>query len=113
MRKEDPAPLDRSKGGTSMATYITLVKLTDQGAKNVKQWGERIQEALQVGAALGVHSRPYMTMGPYDFIGIAEAPDDETMAKVNLSIASRGDVQTQTMRAFGLEEIQQIVEGVR
>ena len=33
-----------------MATYITLVKLTDQGAKNVKQWGERTQEAVQVGA---------------------------------------------------------------
>src|SRR5438552_8882491 len=93
MRKEDPALLDRSKGGTSMATYITLVKLTDQGAKNVKQWGERIQEVLQVGASLGVNFRTYMTMGPYDFIGIAEAPDDETIAKVNLSIASRGDVQ--------------------
>jgi uncharacterized protein with GYD domain len=96
-----------------MATYITLVKLTDQGVKNVKQCGERIQEAVQMGAALGVTFQTYMTMGPYDFIGIAEAPDDETIAKVNLSIASRGDVQTLTMRAFGPEEIQRIVEGVR
>ena len=84
-----------------MATYITLVKLTEQGTKNVKQWGERIQEAVQIGANLGVRFQTYMTMGPYDFIGIAEAPDDETIAKVNLSIASRGDVQTMTMRAFG------------
>jgi uncharacterized protein with GYD domain len=96
-----------------MATYITLVKLTDQGARNVKQWGEKIQEALQIGAGMGVNFQPYMTMGPYDFIGIAEAPDDETMAKVNLSIAARGDVQTLTMRAFGPEEIRRIVEGVR
>lgn len=54
-----------------------------------------------------------MTMGPYDFIGIADAPDDETISKVNRSIAARGDVQTVTMRAFGAEEIQRIVEGVR
>jgi uncharacterized protein with GYD domain len=96
-----------------MATYITLVKLTDQGAKNVKQWPERIKEAMQVAGQLGVSFQTWMTMGPYDFIGIAEAADDETIGKVNLSIASRGDVQTLTMRAFGIEEIQRIVEGVR
>ncbi len=96
-----------------MATYITLVKLTDQGVRNVKEWPARIQEALQVAGELGVRFQPWMTMGPYDFIGIAEAADDETIAKVNLSIASRGDVQTVTMRAFGVEEIQRIVGGVR
>jgi uncharacterized protein with GYD domain len=96
-----------------MATYITLVKLTDQGVKNVKQWPERIQEAMQVAAELGCRFDAYMTMGPYDFVGVGEAPDDETMAKVNLSIASRGDVQTLTMRAFQGDEIHRIVEGVR
>jgi uncharacterized protein with GYD domain len=60
-----------------------------------------------------VRFQAYMTMGPYDFVGIAEAPDDEAIAKANLSIASRGDVQTLTMRAFQGEEIQRIVEGVR
>jgi uncharacterized protein with GYD domain len=96
-----------------MATYVTLVKLTDPGTNNVKQWRERIQEAVQIGADLGVRFQTYMTMGPYDFIGIAEAPDDETIARVNLSIAARGDVQPLTMRAFGPEEIQRIVAGVR
>lgn len=95
-----------------MATYITLVKLTDQGAKNVKQVTERIREAMQVAGEFGVRFQAYMTMGPYDFVGIAQAPDDEA-AKANLSIASRGDVQTLTMRAFQGEEIQRIVEGVR
>ena len=96
-----------------MATYITLVKLTDQGAKNAKAVTERIREAMQVAGEFGVRFQAYMTMGPYDFVGVAEAPDDEAMAKANLSIASRGDVQTLTMRAFQGEEIQRIVEGVR
>ncbi len=96
-----------------MPTYITLVKLTDQGTKNVRQVPEKIQEALQVAAMLGCRFEAYMTMGPYDFVGIGEAPDDETIAKVNLSIAARGDVQTLTMRAFQGEEIRRIVEGVQ
>jgi uncharacterized protein with GYD domain len=96
-----------------MPTYITLVKLTAQGAKNIKELPDRIQEALQVASQFGITFTPYMTMGPYDFIGIAEAPDDETIGKVNLSIASRGDVQTLTMRAFKPEEIQRIVSAVR
>jgi uncharacterized protein with GYD domain len=96
-----------------MATYITLVKLTDQGAKNARQVTERIREAMQVAGEFGVRFQAYLTMGPYDFVGIAEAPDDEAIAKANLSIASRGDVQTLTMRAFQGEEIQRIVAGVR
>jgi uncharacterized protein with GYD domain len=96
-----------------MPTYITLVKLTEQGVRNVKEWPGRIQEATEVAARLGVTFQTWMTMGPYDFVGIGQAPDDETIGKVNLSIAARGDVQTLTMRAFGVEEIQRIVEGVR
>jgi len=96
-----------------MPTYITLVKLTDQGAKNVKEWPSRIQEAMAIGESLGVRFQPYMMMGEFDFIGIAEAPSDEAIARVNLSIASRGDVRTVTSRAFGMEEIAQIVDGVR
>lgn len=96
-----------------MPTYITLAKLTDQGVKNAREWTQRIQEAMQVGAALGVKFDVFMTLGEYDFVGIAEAPDDETIAKVNLSIASRGDVRTLTMRAFGVEEIGRIVSDLR
>jgi uncharacterized protein with GYD domain len=96
-----------------MPTYITLAKLTDQGAKNVKEWPSRIQEAMAVGAELGVQFQVFMTAGEVDFVGIAEAPNDEAIAKVNLSIASRGDVRTVTSRAFGVEEIARIVEGVR
>jgi uncharacterized protein with GYD domain len=73
-----------------MPTYITLVKLTNQGARNVKGWPARIQEAMQVAGELGVRFQTYMTLGPYDFIGIAEAADDETIAKVSDPTACAG-----------------------
>lgn len=95
-----------------MPTYITLVKLTDQGVRNLKTLPERVQEAMQTAAQFGVHFTPYMTIGPYDFVGVANAPDDETIARVNLTIAIEGDVRTITMRAFEAEEIQRIISGV-
>jgi uncharacterized protein with GYD domain len=96
-----------------MPTYVTLVKLTGQGVKNVKTWEQNLEEAVQTARELGVTFTAYMTMGPYDFVAIANAPDDATIAAVNLSIASRGDVATTTMRAFTVEEIGPIVDRVR
>jgi uncharacterized protein with GYD domain len=96
-----------------MATYITLVKLTDQGLRNAKEWPSRIQEAMQVAAEFGCKFDCYMTTGEYDFVGIGEAPDDAAIAKANLSIAARGDVRTVTMRAFGVEEMGRIISSLR
>jgi uncharacterized protein with GYD domain len=106
------AALDHEQELT-MPTYITLAKLTEAGAKNVKEWPKRIQEAMAVSEGLGVRFQVYMTTGEYDFVGIAEAPNDEAIAKANLSIALRGDVRTITTRAFGVEEIARIVDAVR
>jgi uncharacterized protein with GYD domain len=54
----------------------------------------------------------YMVTGQYDFVVISEAPDDGTMARVNLSVAAGGNVQTQTLRAFTEEEYRIIIGGV-
>ena len=96
-----------------MPTYVTLVRLTEQGAKNAQQIPEKMAEAHRVANELGSKFQGFMLMGPYDFMGISEAPDDETIARVNLSICSRGDVQTLTMRAFTEDEIGRIISGLR
>jgi uncharacterized protein with GYD domain len=48
-------------------------------------------------------------MGQYDFITILEAPDDETVAKLVLSIGSHGNIHTETVRAFTEDEYRQII----
>jgi uncharacterized protein with GYD domain len=102
-----------AKGAKIMPTYVTLARVTAEGARNMKQVPEKMAEALRVANELGVTFQAYMLMGPYDFLGIAQAPDDETIARVNLSICARGDVQTQTMRAFTEAEIERILSGLR
>jgi uncharacterized protein with GYD domain len=96
-----------------MPTYIALSTLTDQGVRNMKDLARRLQNAEQTFAALGATLREvYLVMGQYDYVVIAEAPDDETIARVSLAIAGQGNVRTQTVRAFDRTEMLRLVEGL-
>ncbi len=47
-----------------------------------------------------------------DAIVIAEAPNDETVAKLALAVGSLGAVQTETLRAFTEDEYRKIIAGL-
>ena len=96
-----------------MATYIALSTLTDQGVRNMKDLARRLQNAEQMFTAMGATLREvYLVMGPYDYVVVAEAPDDETIARISLAVAGQGNVRTQTSRAFDRAEMLQVVEGL-
>jgi len=96
-----------------MPTYISLVNLTEQGIKEVKNAPERLQAfdaaAKEAGGRLIGF---YLVMGQYDYIIITEAPDDQTAARLVLGTIVQGSVRTQTMRAFPREEFEQIAHGI-
>lgn len=48
-------------------------------------------------------------MGRYDAVAIVEAPNDETVAKVELLRAATGAVRTKTMRAFTEEAVRKTI----
>jgi uncharacterized protein with GYD domain len=62
--------------GRAMGTYIVLVNSTDNGAVNVREVPNRQQASRDAAAKLGiVRKTVYMTLGPYDFVQIIEAPN--------------------------------------
>ncbi len=88
-----------------MATYIMLSTLTDEGAKTIKERPGRIKEVNQEIEALGVKVKAqYAVLGLYDFVNIVEAPDNETVARVSIELASRGSVKIQTLAAIPIDE---------
>ena len=96
-----------------MPTYVTLFKWTGQGVKSVKDSPARIKAAKQLiesmgGKFLGI----YVTMGEYDLIAVTEGPSDEMASAISLSIASKGNVKTTTLRAFTEEEFSEILKKV-
>jgi uncharacterized protein with GYD domain len=96
-----------------MPTYISLATITDQGVRTMKDLSKRVQNAEHTFAQMGAHLQElYLIMGPYDYVVIADAPDDETMARVALTVAGQGNVRTQTFRAFDRSEMLDVVEGL-
>lgn len=92
-----------------MPTYITLINYTKQGVKTFTELPQRIEETKAAGEAVGAKLVGYyLTMGQYDAVAISEAPDDQTIAKLALGAGARGNVRTETMRAFTDEEARAI-----
>jgi uncharacterized protein with GYD domain/predicted ester cyclase len=88
-----------------MPTYILLSSLTDEGAKTVKDHPERIKEVNRELEKLNVVvTAQYAVLGPYDFVNIVEAPDNQTIARVSAELASRGSVKIMTLAAMPVDE---------
>ncbi|MHC4228569.1 MAG: GYD domain-containing protein [Planctomycetota bacterium] len=93
-----------------MPTYITLARWTQTGIKNVKESPNRLDAAKNAFQEAGAELKEfYLTMGQYDMVAIGEAPDDETLAKLNLALGSTGAIRTETLRAFTEEEYRKII----
>jgi len=88
-----------------MAIYVMLTTLTDEGRKTVKEKPERIKDVNREVEALGVKIlSQYFVLGPYDFVNILEAPDNEVISKVAIELGARGTLQTMTMAAMNLDD---------
>jgi uncharacterized protein with GYD domain len=93
-----------------MATYLVLSKYTQQGMAKIKESPARIDAARQLAQSMGAELKAwYLVMGRYDFVTLWDAPNDETMAKLLLSIGSLGNVTTETLRAIPEDEFRRIV----
>jgi uncharacterized protein with GYD domain len=88
-----------------MPHYILLSNLTDEGWKTVKEKPERIKEVNKELQAYGVRViSQYAVLGPYDFVNIVEAPNNETIAKVSIELGSRGTIKILSMAAIPIDE---------
>ncbi len=93
-----------------MATYIVLINFTDQGIRNIKQVPERIKAGTATAEKLGIKIKDrYMVVGAYDAVIVADAPNDEAMTTWALSVGSKGNIRTQTLRSFSADEMNKIL----
>jgi uncharacterized protein with GYD domain len=97
-----------------MAKYVSLIKFTDQGIRNVKDTIKRGDAAMADAEIMGMKIiEELWTMGAYDVVLLVDAPDDETMTAFMLKVGSLGNVKTETMRAFGREEMEGILSKIK
>lgn len=93
-----------------MVTYIMLVSWTDQGIRSVKDSPKRLDGVRKLAKKLGCELKEmYLTIGAYDLVAVAEGKDDESVARLLLSLASAGNVRTTTLKAFPEDDYRKIL----
>ena len=96
-----------------MSNYIILGNYTEQGVKTIKDLESRMNATQQLMQAQGAKMTFwYLTFGQYDFIAGLEAPDAQTVARLALAIAAKGNVRTTTLQAFDRQEAAAIINSL-
>ena len=90
-----------------MGKYIMLSTLTDEGRKTIKMRPERIKEVNREIEKMGVKVlEQYAVLGPYDFVNIVEAANNETISRVSIELGSRGTVKIMTLAAISIDNFE-------
>ncbi len=96
-----------------MPTFVVLTRYTHQGVEHVKASPTRLEAVKQGFHSKGAEVKAfYNLMGEFDGLLIVEAPSDELMAQLALGVESKGNVRTETLRAFTEAEFRKIVGAI-
>ncbi|MCW4030931.1 MAG: GYD domain-containing protein [Candidatus Bathyarchaeota archaeon] len=90
-----------------------MIKITEQGIKNVKDLPKRGQDGREaIEKACGKLLDWNFPMGEYDAIVKVELPDDYVAAVVALGLGKLGNVRSTILKAFSEDEMKKIVEKI-
>jgi uncharacterized protein with GYD domain len=93
-----------------MATFISTIKFTEQGVQNIHESPKRAAAFKSAAKKMGVKVTDiFWTLGGFDGVIIFDAPDGATATAAMLHLASQGNVQTTTARAFGASDFEKII----
>ena len=93
-----------------MVTYMMLMKLTDQGIKNVTEAPERYEGAIKAfektgGKVIGF----WIAIGRYDYVSIGESPSDETALAFAVALSSLGNVRVESIKLVNREQFTSLI----
>jgi uncharacterized protein with GYD domain len=95
-----------------MAAYITLANFTDQGARTIKDSPARFEAFKAAAEATGISIKSvHWTTGAFDLVLVSEGSEEAVM-KVTMKTAMLGNIRTQTLRGFSLEEMKKLAAGL-
>ncbi len=94
-----------------MPIYISLMKLTDQGIKDIKNAPQRTADNVERFEAMGGKLIGFYTvMGEYDYVAIVEGPSDQAVLIQLMGLSVQGNVRTKALKAFTKEEFAEMIK---
>lgn len=92
-----------------MQKYIVLGNWTDQGRKTLGDLSKRLETIRNLIKEQNGSMSLCFTMGQYDFVGIVDVPDEESMVKFLLKINLMQNSETKTLRAWTDSEFAKMI----
>jgi uncharacterized protein with GYD domain len=93
-----------------LPTYILLSKLTSEGRKTIREKPERLKEVNKEIEAWGAKViMQYSLLGPYDFLNIVDAPNNDAITRVSIELGSRGTIELMSMPAMEIDEFLKMI----
>ena len=91
-----------------MARYLTLLKFTEQGARNIKKSTERALAFRDAAKKAGVTVETQLwTVGVYDG-ALVLSGEEKNVLRIVAEVASLGNVRTETLQAFDADQFKGI-----
>jgi uncharacterized protein with GYD domain len=102
-----------SRGGFTMPRFVMLVNYTDKGIANLKDSPKRADAfRAMVAKHGGKVEQQFWCMGAFDGLVVLNAPSDEAMSAIALSVGQMDAIRTTTLRAYDEAEFQAILKKV-
>ena len=87
-------------------TFLLLSTLSPQGLQTLATTPERPLEVNREIEAIGGRVvRQWFLLGVYDVLSVVEAPDERTISRLSVELASRGSATFETLPAIPVEEL--------
>ena len=94
-----------------MPVYIALTNLSDEGRDIVRKNPKSIKANNKALEAMGVKVlAQYATLGPYDFVNIFVAENDDKIFKAAVQLTGRGVANVQTLVAKHIDDFIAVTE---
>jgi uncharacterized protein with GYD domain len=86
-------------------TFLLFSTLSPQGLQTLATTPERLLEVNREIEAIGGRVvRQWFLLGAYDFLSVVEAPDERTISRLSVELASRGSATFETLAAIPVDE---------
>jgi uncharacterized protein with GYD domain len=98
-----------------MATYILLTKLSPEATKDFKaldKLGKDVTEKIRRDVPEAQWKASYSILGPYDYLDLFEAPNEEVAARVSAIIRTFGHATTETWLATPYDRFIEMVKNM-
>jgi len=97
-----------------MPHFIILGNFTEQGVRTAKDTTKRAEKFKEMAKQYGATVKEvYWTLGKYDVVSIVEAPDVTSMTALGLAMGMVGNIRTQTLPAFSVDDMNKVLAKVK